>query len=126
MRTPPDPPPGLRPADPREWTRVWARVLAAPSVKVTGFALLTWAGYQDGAHIRPGYPLLMRVTGIGSRTTVSGALGQISEWGLIWKYKEGNRRLKESDEYRLTFPDDITPIPMMDPDWNEPGLAACG
>lgn len=121
----PDPPPGLRIAKPHEWTRVWARVIAAPSVKLTGFALLTWADYGDGANIRPGFALLMRVTGIGSKTTVSAALGQISEWGFIWKYREANRRLKLPDEYRLTWPDNIEGIPMLDPDWQLPGNA-CG
>ena len=122
----PDPPPGLRIAKPHEWTRVWARVIAAPSVKLTGFALLTWADYGDGANIRPGYPLLMRVTGIGSKSTAAAALEQIREWGFIWRYKEANRRMKWPDEYRLTWPDDISGIPIMDPDWNMPCLAACG
>ena len=121
----PDPPPGLRIAKPHEWTRTWARVIAAPSVKLTGFALLTWADYSDGANIRPGYPLLMRVTGIGSKSTVSAALIQMSEWGFIWKYQEANRRLKLPDEYRLTWPDIIDGIPMLDPDWELPG-GTCG
>jgi hypothetical protein len=119
----PDPPPGLRIAKPHDWTRVWARVIAPSSVKLTGFALLTWADYSDGANIRPGYPLLMRVTGIGSRTTVSNALSQMDEWGFIWKYKEANRRLKTPDEYRLTWstiPAVLESIPMLDPDWQEP------
>jgi hypothetical protein len=122
----PEPPPGLTAAEPRDWTRAWARVIAAPSVKLTGFALLTWADYRTGANIRPGYPLLMRVTGIGSKTTVSGALAQIRDWGLIWKYKDGNARRKEPDEYRLTFPDEIDAIPMMNPDWTMPDDDPCG
>ena len=122
----PDPPEGLRVADPREWTRVWARVLADPSVKLTGFALLTWADYRTGADIRPGIPKLMRVTGIGSKTTATGALTRIREWGLVWRYREGNARRKESDEYRLTFPDDITPIPLMCPRLEPPGECTCG
>jgi hypothetical protein len=67
----------------------------------------------------------MRVTGIGSKSTVSAALGQLSEWKFIWKYQEAYRRLKLPDEYRLTWPDDISGIPMMDPDWKLPG-EACG
>jgi hypothetical protein len=122
----PDPPPGLTAVDPRLWTRVWARVLADRPVKEVGFSLLTWAGYADGANIRPGYPLLMRVTGIGSKTTVSTALGQIRDFGFIWKYREGNARRKESDEYRLTFPDDISAIPMMCPEWHLPESCTCG
>lgn len=122
----PAPPPGLRAVDPREWTRVWARVLAEPSVKDVGFSLLTWADYTTGADIRPGYPILMRVTGIGSRTTISDALKLICGWGFLWKYKEGNRRLKESDEYRLTFPDVIAGIPLMCPVWHLPEECICG
>lgn len=124
----PDPPPSLRIVKPHEWTRSWARVIAPPSVKLTGFALLTWADYADGANIRPGYPLLMRVTGIGSKTTISTALTQISEWGFIWKYKEANRRLKTPDEYRLTWSnvaEVLESIPMLPPDWKLPD-ETCG
>lgn len=122
----PGPPDGLRAVDPREWTRAWARVLAERPVKEVGFSLLTWADYKTGANIRPGYSLLMCVTGIGSRTTVSAALAKISELGFIWRYREGNARRKESDEYRLTFPDDISAIPMMCPEWHLPGECTCG
>lgn len=131
----PDPPAGLRIAKPHEWTRTWARVIAAPSVKLTGFALLTWADYGDGANIRPGYELLMRVTGIGSKTTVSTALSQIADWGFIWRYLEGSKapfyftadgkRKRPPDEYRLTWPDDVSGIPMLDPDWRLPD-EGCG
>jgi hypothetical protein len=122
----PEPPAGLRAAEPREWTRAWARVLDERPVKEVGFALLTWADYKTGADIRPGYALLMRVTGIGSKTTIGSALGRISELGFIWRYKEGNSRRKESDEYRLTFPDDISAVPMMCPRWELPGECTCG
>jgi hypothetical protein len=122
----PDPPSGLTAVDPRLWTRVWARVIAERPVKEVGFSLLTWADYGTGVNVRPGYPLLMRVTGIGSKTTVSRALEQIREWGFIWRYKEANRRLKTTDEYRLTFPDDISAIPMMCPEWEMPGECTCG
>lgn len=135
MRIPPDPPPGLRPADPREWTRIWARVIADPSVKNTGFALLTWADWKTGANIHPGNPLLMRVTGIKGDKTVRDALKIIRDWGFIWRYLEASKaeyimtkkgvRVKPSDEYRLTFPDDISGIPMLDPDWEQDG-DACG
>jgi hypothetical protein len=117
----PEPPFPLQAADPRDWTRAWARVLAGPPVKAVGFALLTWADYRTGADIRPGYSLLMHVTGIGSKTTVSNSLSQIRDWGFVWKYKEGNARRKEADVYRLTFPGDISAVPMMDPEWKMPG-----
>jgi len=117
----PEPPWPLQPAEPRDWTRAWARVLAGPPVKAVGFALLTWADYSTGVNIRPGYLLLMRVTGIGSKTTVSAALAEIRDLGFIWCYRKGNARRKESDEYRLTFPGDISIVPMMDPEWRSPG-----
>ena len=122
----PDPPDGLTAVDPREWTRAWGRVLAERPVKEVGFALLIWADYKTGADIRPGYSLLMRVTGIGSRTTVSTALGKVSELGFIWRYRQGNARRKEPDEYRLTYPGDISPVPMLCPNWEMPGECTCG
>lgn len=122
MREVPDPPDGLRPVDPREWMRVWARVTAEPSIKNTGAWLAHFADYQTGAEIRPGNALLMKVTGIKGNKTVISALAQIRDWGLIWRYAEGskNGRQGKSDVYRLTFPDDVTGIPLLSPDWEEP------
>lgn len=128
----PEPPDGLNAAKPGDWTRVWARVLADPSVKVTGFALLIWADWETGARIHPGNERLMKVTGIKGDKTVRDALRQIREWGLIWRYLEGPKapfvvtrsgvRKRPSDEYRLTFPDDPGAIPMLPPDWESEGL----
>ena len=122
MRGAPDPPKGLTAVDPREWTRAWARVMAMPATKCTGYSLLCWADYRTGAGIRPGVRLIMRATGIRSETTVGAALRQMREWGLIWRYVEGSKsgRKGDEDEYRLTFPDDITVIPMWSPDWEGP------
>jgi hypothetical protein len=124
----PEPPPelGVRTAEPREWERLWARVIAEASVKDVGFALKVWADYRTGADIRPGYEILMRVTGIDSRSTVSDALKLITGWGFIWKYKEGNRRQRESDEYRLTLPLVISGIPLLCPKWERPEECTCG
>jgi len=133
---PPDPPSGLTAVDPRLWAKVWGRVQADPSVKVTGFALLIWADYKSGANIRPGNSLLMRVTGIRSDKTVRDALGKMrDDWGLIWRYREGSKaayivkpdgtKVRPADEYRLTFPDDISGIPLMDPDWLVPDDPPC-
>lgn len=126
MRRAPDPPDGLTAVDPREWTRAWLRVMAAPSVKATGFAAASFADYRTGASIRPGIPLLQKVTGLSDRP-VREALRAMREWGLIWRYLEGSKagRNGNEDEYRLTFPDDASGIPMWSPDW-EPPLAACG
>lgn len=125
---PPDPPDGLTAVSPGTWTPAWARVMATPAVKCTGYALLTWAGWKDGAHIRPGIPRLMKATGIRSDATVRNALRQMREWGLVWRYYEAAQSgLKDdADEYRLTFPGDISAIPMYSPDWEEPLCGAGG
>lgn len=123
----PEPPDGLRAVDPRAWEPVWARVIANPSVKCTGFALLVWAGWKDGTEIRPGIPRLMKATGL-SDAPVRRALEQMRDWGFIWRYYEAAKSGIKGDRdiHRLTFPGDITGIPMYSPDWEEPLLAACG
>lgn len=124
----PDPPSGLTAVEPRLWTAVWARVIADPSVKNTGFALLTWADWKTGAQIHPGIPKLMQATGIKGDKTVRDALKTMRDWKFVWRYVEGskapyvetkNGRKRMSDEYRLTFPDDISGIPMYTPDWKD-------
>jgi hypothetical protein len=128
VRKVPDPPDGLTAVDPRTWEPAWARVIATPAVKCTGYALLVWAGWKDGTEIRPGEWRIMRATGIRSGTTIRAALAQMRDWGLIWRYYEA--RLSgiegDADAYRLTFPDDISAIPMYSPEWEEPPLATCG
>jgi hypothetical protein len=113
--------------DPREWMRIWARVIAQPSVKNVGAWCAHFADYGDGAEIRPGIPLLMKVTGLKSNKTVQDALEQMRDWKLIWRYIEGskNGRGGKNDVYRLTFPDDPSAIPLMSPDWETPD-SACG
>jgi hypothetical protein len=122
VREVPDPPPGLRPVDPREWMRIWARIIAEPSVKSVGAWCAHFADYGDGSEIRPGVPLLMKVTGIKGDKTVRSALAQIRDLELIWRYMEGskNGRAAKKDVYRLTFPEDISGLPLMSPDWDEP------
>ncbi len=131
----PGPPAGLEAVDPRTWTLVWRRVLADPSVKNTGFALAAAADYKTGAQIHPGNELLMLMTGIKGDKTVRDALKRLRDWGFIWRYLEASKaeyivtkkgvRVKPSDEYRLTFPADISGIPMLSPDL-EQGWEACG
>lgn len=128
VREPPDPPPGYTAADPREWLRAWLRVQADPSVKVTGFALAAVADYKTGANIHPGNELLMKLTGLKSDKSIRDALKLMRDWGMIWRYLEGSKapfiitrkgRVRPSDEYRLTFPPDVTVIPMLSPDLEE-------
>ena len=123
MRKPPDPPPGLIAVDPREWTRVWLRVIASSSVKCVGFACASFADYATGAEIHPGNVILGKACGGMTKKTVIGALGQMREWQLIWRYHEGSKsgRAGMADVYRLTIPEDIFHIvPMLDPEWNDP------
>jgi hypothetical protein len=123
VRKPPDPPPGLYAVDPREWTRVWLRVIASPSVKCVGFACAAFADYQDGSEIHPGNVILGLACGGMTKKTVIGALAQMRDWELIWRYREGSKagRAGLSDIYRLTIPGDImAKVPMLDPDWNHP------
>lgn len=128
MRKVPDPPDGLTAVDPRTWEPAWARVIASTAFKCTGFALVNWADYKTGANIRPGEWRLMRATGIKSGTTIRAALAQMREWGLIWRYYEAQKSglPDDADEYRLTFPANISGIPMYSPEWQEPPLGPCG
>lgn len=124
----PEPPDGLNAVGPSVWLPAWRRVVASPSVKLVGFACASWADWEDGAEVRPGNAVLGLACGAMSKKTVIGALAQIRDWGLIWRYLEGskNGRAALSDVYRLTFPDDISGIPMYSPEWKPPVLAACG
>ena len=123
MRKPPDPPAGLIAVDPREWTRIWLRVLASPSVKCVGMACAAFADYEDGAEIHPGNVILGLACGCMAKKTVITALAQIREWGLIWRYSEGSKagRAGMSDIYRLTIPEDVLyRVPLLSPEWEMP------
>jgi hypothetical protein len=125
----PAPPPGLRAVGPREWMHVWARVIAKPSVKQVGVWCAHFADYQYGHDIKPGIPLLQLVCGERvSNKTVGDALGQMRDWGFLWRYYSAalSGIKDDRDIHRLTFPDDIDGIPMLSPDWQPPALAACG
>lgn len=127
----PDPPPGLRAVDQRQWLNVWWRVLADGPVKNVGSMLAARADYATGAHSHPGTELLMQMTGIKSDKTIREALKVIREMGFAWRYVEGSKapfyiarngeRKRLADEYRLTWPDDISGIPMLSPDGERPG-----
>lgn len=123
MQRPPDPPDGLTAVGPREWMRVWARVIAPPSVKLVGAMMAHYADYGDGTEARPGNPKLALVCGGMSNKTVIEALKQLREWGLLWRYQEGRKQGRRgmADVYRLTIPEDaIYRIPMLDPECKEP------
>jgi len=108
---------------PREWMNVWARVIAAPSVKLVGAMAAYFADYSTGADIRPGNEILAAVSGGMDKRTVLKSLAQIREWGLIWRYSEGRLQGRRgmADVYRLTIPEHaLALIPMLDPDYRHP------
>ena len=122
MIKPPDPPAGLIPVGPREWMNVWVRVIAPPSVKLTGVMAAHFADYSTGADIRPGNEILSAVCGYDTRTVLK-ALAQIRDWGLIWRYSEGRLQGRRgmADVYRLTIPEDaIGRIPLLNPAYSRP------
>lgn len=132
MRLPrpaPEPPDGLRAVDPRDWTRVWRRVITTPSVKLVGYECADWADYKTGANIRPGIKLLRLTTEPPmSNKTVIDALELIRQWGLLWCYYDARKSGIKDDRsiHRLTFPDDISAIPLRPPNWEARQLTACG
>lgn len=99
---------GLACCGPNDWLPVWHEVAAKPPVKVTGYALLKFADYWDGADIFPGEETLAAMTTQTART-VRKALAEIREWGLIWRYVSGSSHGRQgiADAYRLTLPDDL-------------------
>jgi hypothetical protein len=101
---------------------VWVRVIAAPSVKLTGIMAAHFADYATGADIRPGNDILSAVCGLDKRTVLR-SLAQIRAWGLIWRYSEGRLQGRRglADVYRLTIPEDaIGRFPLLDPRYCRP------
>jgi hypothetical protein len=123
-RAVPQPPAGLRAATPGEWTQVWRRVRGVTAmVKLTGFALASFADWDDGTRIRPGNVILANVCAESNSKTIERAIVTIRGMDLIWRYSEGSRKGVKGahDEYRLTIPDDIlVRIPLLNPDLSKP------
>jgi hypothetical protein len=115
----PPTPDGFTAVTPNEWLPVWDRVITSTPTKAVGYAVVRFAGWTDGANIRPGNPILARICGCSDKS-VRVALGQMREWGLLWRYHKGIRQ-GDADTYRLTFPDDaLAKIPLLNPDWELP------
>lgn len=115
----PPTPDGFTAVTPNEWLPVWDRVITSTPTKAVGYAVARFAGWTDGANVRPGNPILARMCGCSDKS-VRVALGQMREWGLLWRYHKGMRQ-GDADTYRLTFPDDaLARIPLLDPDWELP------
>lgn len=121
---PPRPPAGLQAVTPGEWIQVWRRVRGVTvMVKLTGFALASFADWNDGTRICPGNATLAAVCAESNPKTVERAVSVIRGMGLIWRYVEGSRKGVKGvhDEYRLTFPDEILAlIPLLNPDFSVP------
>lgn len=108
----------LKPATPWEWIPIVRRTRYTQRDTLLFALLLATYADPDGTRVFPGVKRLMNVTG-RSRATVGRCLAELRTMGLIELVPEGSsRRQKEgSDEYRLTYPDDIFGrIPMIDPD----------
>jgi hypothetical protein len=121
----PDPPEGLRPVVPGEWIQVWRRVRVSATVNLVGFALASFADWNDGTRIRPGNVVLAAICSEMHPKTIERAVSVIRGYDLIWRYAEGSRKGVKgaNDEYRLTIPDDIlVRIPLLTPDFDVPPL----
>ncbi|MBO3751570.1 hypothetical protein J5X84_36320 [Streptosporangiaceae bacterium NEAU-GS5] len=111
----------LHPADPYTWTRIVRRCQLAATVKAVAHVLADYAS-RDGRDVRPGIDLLIGDTGL-SKSTVIRALKRLRALGLIDRVVEGskNGRRAIADEYRLTFPDDLSDrVRMRGPDGSAP------
>jgi hypothetical protein len=118
LKVPPAPD-GFTAAKPNEWLPIWDRVITTTPTKAVGYAVARFAGWDNGGNIRPGNAILGRMCSCSDKS-VRVALGQMREWGLLWRYHKGTRQ-GDADVYRLTFPDDaLARIPLLDPDWELP------
>jgi hypothetical protein len=112
-------PEGFTAVTPNEWLPIWDRVITTTPTKAVGYAVARFAGWTDGANIRPGNAILARMCGCSDKS-VRVALGQMREWGLLLRYHKGTRQ-GDADMYRLTLPDDaLARVPLLDPDWELP------
>ena len=121
----PEPPEGLRAVVPGEWIQVWRRVRVPATVNLVGFALASFADWNDGTRVRPGNVILAAICSESHPKTVERAIGVIRGYDLIWRYVEGSRKGVKGahDEYRLTIPADIlVRVPMLTPDFQVPPL----
>jgi hypothetical protein len=102
--------------EPLAWRTVVARCLLGSTVKLVAYTLANYAS-KDGSNVRPGVALLVKDTELGERT-VRDALTLLRNLGLIERtFQASATGLRDkADEYRLTFPDDLTErVEMWDP-----------
>jgi hypothetical protein len=87
------------------WLDVFRDFPAPPAVKLTGYALASYATYKDGHDAHPGLDLLMMATGYNSKQTIVTALAKLRELGLIERRIRGSAagRRGLADMYYLTL-----------------------
>ncbi|WP_028265195.1 hypothetical protein [Arthrobacter sp. MA-N2] len=104
-----------------EWERILRRIqVSAPSVKLVGFTMATYAS-ADGGNVRPGQARLAAVMG-ASISTVRRGQAELEGIGMLDMVTKGRSFGRGhigsfASEYRLTVPSDLLErIPMLDPD----------
>lgn len=104
-----------------EWERILRRVqVSAPSVKLVGFTMATYAD-SSGGRVRPGQARLAAVMGT-SISTVRRGQSELEALGLLDMITKGRSYGRGhtgafASEYRLSVPSDLLEaVPMLDPD----------
>jgi hypothetical protein len=98
----------LQGTDPYTWRRLIRRVRLGPSAKLVACMLADYAN-PDGTSVRPGNDRLAAVSELSDKT-VRRSLVMLREMGLIERVFAGSKmgRRGLADEYRLTYPLDLT------------------
>ncbi len=121
-KSPPEPPEdlGLTVLTPNEWLPIWDRVITSTPTKAVGYAAATrFAGWGDGAEIRPGNVILAKICGCSTKS-VERAFIWMRDKGLVWRYHKGACQ-GDADVYRLTMPEDaFSRIPLLTLKWDYP------
>lgn len=91
------------------WIDVFRDFPAPAAVKLTGYALASYATYSTGRDAHPGLERLMTATGYSSKQTIVTALASIRRLGLATRDVEGSSlgRRGWADEYHLTLNDAV-------------------
>jgi hypothetical protein len=104
-----------------EWERILRRIqVSAPSVKLVGFTMATYAD-ATGGRVRPGQARLAAVMGT-SISTVRRGQSELEDIGMLDMMTKGRSYGRGhagafASEYRLTVPSDLLErVPMLDPD----------
>jgi hypothetical protein len=104
-----------------EWERILRRIrVSAPSVKLVGFTMATYAD-ADGGRVRPGQSRLAAVMGT-SISTVRRGQSELEDIGMLDMVVKGRSFGRGhigafASEYRLSIPSDLLEaVPMLDAD----------